>query len=315
MEEMIAISLVRVPPERAGVDEEAVLRLVESIRLVGLMHPITLRPDRTLAAGRTRLEACRRLDMTMVPVRWLATDDPNEATIAEVDENLMRRELSALERSDAVARREAAYHALHEDQRPRALTRKFVQQLRQQSGLTTKQIERDRYIAKHLSEYARKTLAGTAYADNGVLLYEIARLTPEGQRAAVDELRAALARGESPLGRTRRSTERAKNPRAGTEMRTTAGEDDAWSQEQEHTGPIPFPTSRPRNSTGWDEMFAFLERARERSSRTRGLKAAAKRLSAAEQATRAGLLADLLPTLEEWQRELAPKKRRGPKAN
>src|SRR5215469_13119227 len=87
MQDMIAISQVVVPPEREAVNEESIAALMESIRLVGLLAPITLRPDYTLVAGRSRLEACRRLFHPQIAVRWLSSNDPAEATIAEVDEN------------------------------------------------------------------------------------------------------------------------------------------------------------------------------------------------------------------------------------
>jgi ParB family transcriptional regulator, chromosome partitioning protein len=314
MEEMIAISLVRVPPERQAVDEEAVAGLMDSIRLVGLMHPITLRPDHTLAAGRHRLEACRRLHMPLVPVRWLAGDGSAEATIAEVDENLVRRELSALDRAVLIGRREEAYRALHADQKPKMLAGGFMRELQQQTGRKHDSLTHDRYIAKHFSPENGSKLRGTPYADNQVLLYELARLERAAQDEAVNELLELLARGDSPRGRTQEAAkDRATRALRGTPTRQEQEEEEC-SQKQETNSPLRFPRTTTPKRSDWNETFGFLERARERAVKARGLKAAVGRLSPAEQETRLELILDLLPLLEDWKQALTPKRPRARKA-
>jgi len=42
--------------------------LARSIQAVGLLHPIVVRPDRTLIVGQRRLEAVKRLGWGKVPV-------------------------------------------------------------------------------------------------------------------------------------------------------------------------------------------------------------------------------------------------------
>jgi ParB family chromosome partitioning protein len=42
--------------------------LAESISDIGLLHPIVIRHDGLLLAGRRRLEACRRLGWEAIPV-------------------------------------------------------------------------------------------------------------------------------------------------------------------------------------------------------------------------------------------------------
>jgi ParB family chromosome partitioning protein len=45
--------------------------LAESIKEVGLLHPIVVRPDERLIAGERRLEACKRLGWKAVPVTYV----------------------------------------------------------------------------------------------------------------------------------------------------------------------------------------------------------------------------------------------------
>ena len=49
--------------------------LVCSIREVGLLHPIVVTADRRLVAGQRRLEACRTLGWTEIPVRVVDLED------------------------------------------------------------------------------------------------------------------------------------------------------------------------------------------------------------------------------------------------
>jgi len=49
--------------------------LAESIAAIGLLHPIVVAPDGTLIAGQRRLEACKRLGWSEIPVTTIEVDD------------------------------------------------------------------------------------------------------------------------------------------------------------------------------------------------------------------------------------------------
>lgn len=86
-------------------DERAFDALKKSIDAGGLLHPLTVIPDKkgyyTLVAGRRRLRACKELGIKMVPV-FLKTDDSkqeeSELRTVTVIENLHRRELGEYEK-------------------------------------------------------------------------------------------------------------------------------------------------------------------------------------------------------------------------
>jgi N6-adenosine-specific RNA methylase IME4 len=62
--------------------------LAESIKAVGLLHPIVVRPDGRLIAGERRLEACKQLGWTKVPVTCV---DLERVVLGEFAENAYRQ--------------------------------------------------------------------------------------------------------------------------------------------------------------------------------------------------------------------------------
>src|SRR5271163_2769512 len=64
--------------------------LAASIKDVGLLHPIVVTPEGRLIAGQRRLEACRLLGWTEIPVTVV---DLLQAARGEAHENLVRKDL------------------------------------------------------------------------------------------------------------------------------------------------------------------------------------------------------------------------------
>jgi DNA modification methylase len=75
--------------------------LVDSIRDIGLLHPLVITPTGALIAGERRLEACRRLGWCRVPVRVVDIKHPLRG---QYDENAVRKGFLP---SEAVAIRDA----------------------------------------------------------------------------------------------------------------------------------------------------------------------------------------------------------------
>src|SRR5277367_741828 len=84
--------------------------LAESIAEVGLLHPVVVTPVGRLIAGQRRLEACRSLGWTEIPVTVV---DLLQAARGEAHENFVRKdllpsEIVALKRAiEPLERREA----------------------------------------------------------------------------------------------------------------------------------------------------------------------------------------------------------------
>lgn len=103
---------------------EAVDKLAASIKAVGLLQPITVRPcsimDGGLAAkghqiiaGHHRVAACRALGWTEIDAIVVDAAEHLQAELMEIDENLCRAELTASQRAQAIRRRKQIWEALH----------------------------------------------------------------------------------------------------------------------------------------------------------------------------------------------------------
>jgi N6-adenosine-specific RNA methylase IME4 len=71
--------------------------LADSIAELGLLHPIVVTPDGTLIAGQRRIEACRALGRSEIPVRVL---DLARVVAGEYSENVFRKAFSPSEMAD-----------------------------------------------------------------------------------------------------------------------------------------------------------------------------------------------------------------------
>lgn len=80
-------------------------KLAESIRQRGLLHPVVIDDKKTLIAGQRRLEAVKLLGKKVVEVRLLGDLSEHERLDLELEENSLRKNLTAYERSKVTVRR------------------------------------------------------------------------------------------------------------------------------------------------------------------------------------------------------------------
>lgn len=95
--------------DRRPVNDQKVEMLMESIKMSGLLNPITTRRTSLgsppyLVSGAHRLEACKRLGWDEIPCIVFEFDDA-QGELAEIDENLIRNNLTPAEEAIAIARR------------------------------------------------------------------------------------------------------------------------------------------------------------------------------------------------------------------
>jgi len=192
MIEAVPISEVVIPEKRLrGLKD--VSDLVGSIAAVGLITPISVTTDcpPRLIAGLRRITACRQLGWERIPA--IPTDA--NAELVEIDENLCRVELTALERAQHLARRKQVWEALYPATRhgtnqhtkgdaPPSFAASSAQATKQ-SGRT---IRRAVKIAEGLDDEAADLISGTPTADNQQELQRLARLPVEDQRAVAQLL-------------------------------------------------------------------------------------------------------------------------------
>jgi ParB family chromosome partitioning protein len=101
---------------RDAFDEEALGSLADSIREVGLLQPVLVRPAGDgfeLIAGERRLRAAKRVGLQSIPALVRETDD-NTALEQALVENVQREELNPLEEAAAYQQLIEDFHLTHE---------------------------------------------------------------------------------------------------------------------------------------------------------------------------------------------------------
>lgn len=101
---VVAIETIQIG-ERDRSDLGNVAELAESIRAIGLLHPVVVTADLALVAGGRRLAAIRQLGWTETPVTVVDLATASDVLRAELEENTCRKSLSPMEASFARERR------------------------------------------------------------------------------------------------------------------------------------------------------------------------------------------------------------------
>jgi ParB family chromosome partitioning protein len=194
----IPIPSIKVENRLRPLNAEKVAELAESIAQVGLLQPIGVRPDGTLVYGYHRLEACKRLGWTEIPAVVVDGDDLR-AELAEITENLVRNELTLLERAEHLARLKAVYQQQYPNTRGvgrptknGATVAPFSEWAAGQTGLAQRTVQHYVQLAESIAPAVRDAIRRTPIASDGAELKSLASLEPSQQRA-VAELIASRA--------------------------------------------------------------------------------------------------------------------------
>jgi ParB family chromosome partitioning protein len=186
----VKISEIEVTETRKrGLCEKTVLALMESIKSVGLLNPITISRGSVLVSGLHRLEACKRLGIDDIAVRILDLDELQQE-LAEIDENLVRNELTALERSEHLARRKDIYEALNPSaigpgRRGASKAKSFTASAAEITGANQNTINEEVRIGSRIAEDVREAIKSTPLASIKSDLVALARMDPDEQREAI----------------------------------------------------------------------------------------------------------------------------------
>ena len=91
----IGINKIKVGTRLRKIDQSKVNDLVESIQLVGLLHPIVIDTDDNLLVGNHRLEAHKVLGEKTIECKRISLSEL-ENELVQIDENLILSKLSIL---------------------------------------------------------------------------------------------------------------------------------------------------------------------------------------------------------------------------
>jgi ParB-like chromosome segregation protein Spo0J len=194
---------VTVPERLRQLDEDAVARLADSMSEIGLQQPITVyapnENEAELVAGAHRLAAARRLGWGQIDA-VLMDASTDERQLWEIDENLMRSELSQAEYSRHVALRKEIYERLHPETVHGAIggghdqschvgdsdkADRFTADTAAKTGKSERSVQRAAQRGEKIAEDVLARIKGTRL-DTGKYQDELAKLDHEGQREKVE---------------------------------------------------------------------------------------------------------------------------------
>lgn len=199
----ISIDEIRLRDRRRKLDTDHIKELADSIQELGLLNPITIDREYFLIAGLHRLEAAKQLGWTKVECT-VSSLEGLQAELAEIDENFVRNDLSAVEYGEMLLRRKEIYEMLHPETKATydggsfrgnqhknvvsdkmSLTRKsFVQDTADKLGVAPRTVERQIKTAKNLAPEAKEIIKDTDIRLSKKTTMELSRLEPEQQKEA-----------------------------------------------------------------------------------------------------------------------------------
>jgi ParB family chromosome partitioning protein len=184
--------------------------LAESIDALGLLNPVTVviqqehdgrdisYPKPVLVAGARRLEACKQLGWTEIDTTVVELYDI-DLQLAEIDENLIREPLSALQRAEQLAQRKGIFEMKGGTKSSTPGGEQdagFAKDASDKVGLTKRAINRDIAMAEGIPEKLRDELRGTESEDSLEDLKALAKEkdNPAAQKKAVKAVKSGEAK-------------------------------------------------------------------------------------------------------------------------
>ncbi len=213
----IAVDQVSIGPNRRAVKEDKVAELMESIKTNGLLNPITIDQNFKLIAGLHRLTACKLLGLPTIECTIITCADANQARLAEIDENLIRSELNALERAELWLERDRILDDLGlraKSGTPRSSKRndskkkgeiisplpKTTLELAKETGYTDRTFQHGKQIARDIAPEVKDLIRPTELANSPTALLKVARAAAaERQQAEQAEQAAAQAEARQQI--------------------------------------------------------------------------------------------------------------------
>ena len=201
----IKISSIMIGNRLDSTKEENIASLIESIKEVGLLTPITITEEHKLIAGFHRLEAFKRLGKTEIEANVVNLNE-TEALLAEIDENIKRKVYTALEESRALAKRKELYEILHPETKHGKNTKesrqngdsdmpkRFTQDTASAVGQSERTIQRKAEIGNAFTDDDVEKLKETKVAKNQSELQKIAKLEPQEKHEVIEKISAGEAK-------------------------------------------------------------------------------------------------------------------------
>jgi len=201
----LPIDKIKVPDLRRSIDFGKVTELAESIRRIGLLHPITITCDHRLVAGAHRIEACRKAGMSEIDCCFIDGDSLH-IELAEIDENLIRNDLDAISIGELALRRDEILETLglrkktggngsnqHKSKGAKsAPLLKTTEAIANEIGMSKRSLLENKQLAKNLIPEAKQAIRATELTKTDAL--KLARMEPEEQKALAEKIASGAAK-------------------------------------------------------------------------------------------------------------------------
>jgi len=211
------IAEIKVGHRKRKLNEEKIESLVESYKRIGQLQPVTVIKDNgmyKLLAGLHRLEAAKRSGWQLIKASLFEGDDI-AAELAEIDENLMRNDLTVLEQGEHLARRQeligrkaGALPGTNNREVKGDIMSPFrsTPEIAQEIGLTERSAQRRMQVARNIVPEVKETIRNTEIANSTTQLLELARLAPAEQV----EVAKRVADGAFSIAEAKRQVKKAE---------------------------------------------------------------------------------------------------------
>ncbi len=211
----VFLNVLKVPDRQRGLDESKVESISASMDEIGLQQPISVCESKDkvtvqLVAGAHRVAAAKKLRWDKIDCIVVDLDDLDRQ-LWEIDENLCRADLTALERADHTKRRAElirtskpkaelnAKFAINSDQPKKRGPKdkgkgKIVADIVKKTGRSKRSVEADKARGTKIAPDVQEEIAGTDIADSGVQMDALTRATHDEQRETVKQVNLGQAK-------------------------------------------------------------------------------------------------------------------------
>ena len=205
----LEISDVIVGNRKRKLNESKVQSLAESFVSIGQLQPITVARKNgsyKLIAGLHRLEAAKLLGWKAIDAT-VFSGDIIEAELAEIDENLMRNDLTVLEQGEHLQRRNEILEAMGVRAKASPGVNQYTEvgetvsptrttfDIAKEVGLSERSAQQRMQVARNIVPEVKDAIRDTEIANSTTQLLELARLAPEKQV----EVAKGIAEGASSI--------------------------------------------------------------------------------------------------------------------
>ena len=178
----IDISTIIQSARKRKLNDEKVKSLADSFALLGQLQPITITKSNLLLSGMHRLEAAKMLGWETIKAEVFIGDE-FEAELVEIDENLMRNELTVLEQGEHLLRRKEliGMKPWRPNKGATVAHLKTMDEIAEAIGAPKRTIQAKTQIARDILPEVKEEIRNTDIADSTTQLLKLARQEPEKQ--------------------------------------------------------------------------------------------------------------------------------------